>query len=87
MKRLVPFALAALVLAVSACHHSAKKKSPPADTKTVATDTEKDFMKRWIDKRTAELVTKGVDPQVARQQAVSDYKATFAYTRTVQQAQ
>jgi hypothetical protein len=86
MKRLVPFALAGLLVACAGCHHSAKKKAP-TDTKYVASDTERDFMKRWIDKRTAELVTKGMDPQAAHQQAVGDYKTTFAYTRTVGQAQ
>jgi hypothetical protein len=88
MKRLVPLALAAALLANSGCHIFSKKKNPvaPKESKNLATDTEKDFMVRWIDKRTSDLVAKGMSPDTAHAQAVADYKTAFSYTKTVNQA-
>jgi hypothetical protein len=88
MKRLVLFTLAATLFAETGCHIFSTKKNPvaPKESKTVATDVEKDFMQRWIEKRAADLVAKGSGPDAAHVQAVADYKAAYAYTRTVQQA-
>lgn len=82
MKRLVPFALAAVLLTSSACHMFSSKKNPaaPKESKTVAIDDERDFMRRWIDKRTSDLEALGRTPEVAHAQAVSEFKATFSYT-------
>jgi hypothetical protein len=88
MKRLVPFALAAVLLTGSACHMFSSKKNPaaPKESKTVAADVEKDFMHRWIDKRTADLVAQGRSQDAARAQAVSEFKTTYAYTKAAAQA-
>jgi hypothetical protein len=88
MKRLVPFALAAALFADSGCHIFSSKKNPvaPKESKTLATDVEKDFMHRWIDKRSSELMAKGISVDAAHDQAVAEYKVAFAYTRTVGQA-
>ena len=88
MKRLVPFALTVALLAGSGCHIFSTKKNPvaPKESKSLATDVEKDFMHRWIEKRSADLVGKGMGPDAAHNQAVTDYRAAYAYTRTVQQA-
>jgi hypothetical protein len=89
MKRLVPFALAAAVLlACPACHMFSSKKNPsaPKESKTVALDVEKDFMHRWIDKRTSDLEALGKSPDQAHAQAVVDFKTTFSYTIVAGQA-
>jgi hypothetical protein len=88
MKRFVPLALAGVLLAGPACHMFSSKKNPaaPKESKTVAVDVEKDFMHRWIDKRTADLVAAGKTPDEARAQAVAEYKVTYSYTATVSQA-
>jgi len=88
MKRLFPFALAALLLTGSACHMFSSKKKPaaPKESKTVAADVEKDFMHRWIDKRTADLIAAGKAPSEARDQAVAEFKVTYAYTASASQA-
>jgi hypothetical protein len=88
MKRLVPFALASVLLVNTGCHIFSSKKNPaaPKESTTVATDVEKDFMHRWIEKRTGELVTQGIAPQVAHDRAVSEYRQAYSFTRTAQQA-
>ena len=88
MKRLVPLTLAAALFANSGCHLFSKKRNPaaPKESKTVATDVEKDFMKRWIDKRVAELAAKGVAPDAARDQAVAEFKVKYSFTEAAQQA-
>ena len=88
MKRLVPIALAAAVLANSGCHMFSSKKNPaaPKESKTVATDVEKDFLRRWVDKRSAELVAQGLSPAAAHDQAVTEFKATYSYAGIAKQA-
>jgi hypothetical protein len=88
MKRLVPLILAAALLANAGCHMFSKKKHPatPKESLTVATDVEKDFMHRWIEKRTAELVAQGEPSLAAQLQATSEFKAKYRYTDAARQA-
>jgi hypothetical protein len=87
MKRLVTLALAAMLLANSGCHLFSKKKKPdiPKEGPAVATDVEKDFMHRWIDKRTTDLVALGNSPAAARAQAQAEFKAKYNYTDAARQ--
>ena len=66
-----------------------KKKAPavPVDGPNVAVDTENDFMHRWIDKRTAELVAQGTGADAARSQAVAEFKIKYSYTEAAKKAQ
>jgi hypothetical protein len=88
MKRLVTLTLAAALLSNSACHMFSKKKNPaaPKESPTVATDVEKDFMHRWLEKRTYELVSQGKSPADAQAQAAAEFKAKFTYTDAARQA-
>ena len=88
MKRTVLLALAALTMGSTGCHmFSKKKKAPgPVETPNVALDVEKDFMRRWIDKRTADLVAQGSTADAAKRQAESEFKAKFNYTDAARQA-
>jgi hypothetical protein len=88
MKRLVPFVLSAVLLSSSGCHMFSKKKNPaaPKESKTLALDDEKDFMQRWIDKRTNDLVTQGMAANAAHDQAVAEFKATYTHLKAAQQA-
>jgi len=88
MKRLVPLILAAALVANSACHLFSKKKNPvaPKESSTFAADVEKDFMHRWIDKRTSELVVQGKSPADARAQATAEFNVKFQYTDAAQHA-
>jgi hypothetical protein len=88
MKRLAPILLAAVLLAGSGCHLFSKKKAPatPKPSPMVATDVEKDFMHRWIEKRTAELVAQGSSPVTAQVQATAEFKSKYNYTDAARQA-
>ncbi len=88
MKRFVPFVLIVVMLSSSGCHMFSKRKNPaaPKESKTLASDDEKDFMQRWIDKRTNDLVAQGVAAKAARDQAVAEFKATFTHLKVAQQA-
>jgi hypothetical protein len=88
MKRLVTLTLAAALLANTACHLFSKKKNPAAqkESPTMATDVEKDFMHRWIEKRSADLVIQGKSAADARAQATEEFKAKFNYTDAARQA-
>jgi hypothetical protein len=87
MKRLVPLLLATVILANSGCHLFSKKKKTdvPKQGPAVATDVEKDFMQRWIDKRTADLVQQGVAPAAAKAQAAAEFKANYNFTDAARQ--
>jgi hypothetical protein len=88
MKRLFPLMLALALVATSGCHMFSKKKNPSAPTgsKTAAADVEKDFMHRWIDKRTSDLVAQGSSPDAALAQATAEFKVRFNYTDAARQA-
>jgi hypothetical protein len=89
MKRFVPVLLSLALLATAGCQwFTSKKKTPkpPKDTPNVAQDVEKDFMHRWLDKRTAELEAQGLNADAAHARAVAEFKATYAYTGVAQQA-
>jgi hypothetical protein len=87
MKRFVLIALTAALLANTSCHLFSKKKAPaPKASPNVATDVEKDFMKRWLDKRTFELVSQGKSAAAAHAQALAEFKAAYGYTDAARQA-
>jgi hypothetical protein len=89
MKRLVPLTLTAVLLAGSGCHLFSKKKpdpnAVPKEGPNVAGDVEKDFMHRWIEKRTADLVAAGSSPTAARAQAEAEFTAKYNYTDAARQ--
>lgn len=88
MKRLVPLLLAAALLANTSCHLFSKKKNPaaPKESPSMATDVEKDFMHRWIEKRTNELVTQGKSQADAQAQATAEFRVKYNYTDAARQA-
>jgi hypothetical protein len=92
MKRFVTLVLAACIAGSAGCNMFSKKKKkkepdPTAEnSKTLGSDTEKEFMVRWIDKRTAELVSQGNTQANARAQAVAEYKKNFPYLSNAAQA-
>jgi hypothetical protein len=53
---------------------------PPKESSKVATDSETDFKQRWVDKRSAELVSQGLAPEAARAQAIAEFNQKFSAT-------
>jgi hypothetical protein len=88
MKRIAPVVLAFALLANFGCHMFSKSKNPaaPKESNTVAADDERDFMRRWIDKRASDLVAAGNSSMSARDQAVAEFKVKFSYMDVARQA-
>ena len=89
MKRLPRLLLACSALALAAgCSHLPfiGKKTSYDDTpksqrsKTLATDTEKEFKQRWTDKRVSELVGQGMSPDSAKAQAAAEFRQKYSVT-------
>lgn len=77
MKRsLLFFLLLPLVLAAG-CFHTKKK---PKDNPAIATEVEEGFKQRWIEKRGADLMAQGMRADLARQQAINEFRIRFGYT-------
>ncbi len=90
MNRSSVLALAALaaVLGCAGCSHIPfiGKKKPEKQSRHIATDTEKEFEDRWMDKRASELVAQGQSPESARDQAQKEFYQKFPATFVAQQA-
>jgi len=86
MKRLVPTALAAVLITSVGCHMFSKKTvSPPKEGPDISNQVEKDFELRWLDHRTAELVAQGSAASAARDQAINEFRVKFSYTKAAQE--
>ena len=91
MKRLSPLALTlAAALCAGGCSHvpffGRKKPDAPLKEKSnphVATEMERQFAQRWLDKRTGDLVASGLSPEAARAQANQEYQQKFNYAQPV----
>lgn len=78
MKRSLYFCLLVSLVLSAGCWHSKKK---PKEVTAVATDVEEGFKLRWIEKRSADLVAQGMRIDIARQQAIDEFKVRYSYTR------
>jgi len=89
LSRALSLLLAATCLA--ACSHlpiiGKKKPDDPSKSKSshLASDTENEFRKRWVDKRVAELIGQGVAPDVARSQATHEFSDKYSVTNAAHQ--
>jgi len=73
-------ALAALTL--SGCFTSSKKKREKE--KSIPVAVEQSFKTLWLEKRSGELVQKGLSPYAAQQQARTEFAQKYAYTQVAQ---
>jgi hypothetical protein len=79
MKRLLPLCLLLPILLLPGCWH---RKNKPKVITAVATDVEEGFKQRWMERRTAELVAQGQRVDIARQQALDEFRARYPYVRS-----
>lgn len=77
MKRWHLFLLLPSLALVAGCKHGTKK---PKENPAVASEIEEGFKQRWVEKRAAELMALGQRPDLARQQAIDEFRDRFGYT-------
>ena len=68
--------LLSLALRAGCKHNPNKPKENPA----VASEIEEGFKQRWVEKRAADLMALGLRPDLARQQAIDEFRDRFSYT-------
>ena len=71
--------LAASSLCLAGCLFS-KKSGKPKESKAIASQVDEEFKQRWIEKRAGELMTRGVSPDIARGQAIEEFRLNYGYT-------
>jgi hypothetical protein len=77
MKRSLIFLLLLSPVLVAGCKHNAKK---PKENPAIASEIEEGFKQRWVEKRAADLMALGLRPDLARQQAIDEFRDRFGYT-------
>jgi len=77
MKRSLLFLLLLPLALLAGCKHGPKK---PKDNPAIATEVEEGFKQRFVEKRSAELVAQGMRIDLARQQAIDEYRDRYGYT-------
>jgi len=79
MKRALLCSLVLASICLTGCLGFGGKKKPK-ESKAIASQVEEEFMQRWIEKRGATLMAKGISPDVARAQAIEEFKLNYGYT-------
>lgn len=80
MKRSLIFVLLLPVAFLIGCKHSNKKPKTPKENPEVASEIEESFKQRWVEKRAADLMALGLRPDLARQQAINEFRVRYGYT-------
>ena len=55
-------------------------KKKPKENRAIASEIEEGFKQRWVEKRGSELMALGLRPDLARQQAIDEFRDRFGYT-------
>jgi len=93
MKRfIILFSLLTSVTLYSGCSHLLFWRKPnPSEVQVkvkqdphVATATELEFKARWVEKRSAELISQGMSPADAKAQSISEFSVKFSATHSAQ---
>jgi hypothetical protein len=77
MKRSLIFSLLLPLALLVGCKHNPKK---PKENPAIATEMEESFKQRWVEKRAGELMALGLRPDLARQQAINEFRVRYGYT-------
>lgn len=79
MNRPLSLILAFVCLLVTAGCLNSRKNPKPKENPAIAAELEESFRQRWIEKRAGELAAKGVTADLARTQAIEEFKAKFNF--------
>ena len=77
MKRSLLFLLILPLALFAGCSHAKKK---PKESSAIASEVEEGFKQRWIEQRGAQLMAQGMRADLARQQAIDEFRVRFGYT-------
>lgn len=80
LPRLLLTCLALTVLSATGCRLVGKKRAEPKDSGTIAGEVEESLKRRWVEKRTAELVAQGKTAETAKELALQEFREKFEYT-------
>jgi hypothetical protein len=58
------------------------KRGKAREETQITAEVQETFRKRWVDKRTADLVAQGTAAEAARAQAEREFNATYDFSRT-----
>lgn len=83
-KRTVLLTLVLATLGLAGCS-SLTKEGRAERKKNVALDVEEGFRQRWIEQRAIALINRGVSPDLARAQAIEEFRLNYGYTRAAGQ--
>lgn len=78
-KRLLPALLALLLVFSSGCVFS-KKPKRPKESSAIAGEVEESFRRRWVDRRTGELMAQGTAADVARTRAETEFRERYDFS-------
>ena len=78
--RTLVIALSAATLCLTGCNMFKKGPKKPKESKAIASQVEEDFKQRWIEKRAVDLMTRGISPDIARTQAIEEFRLNYSYT-------
>ena len=80
MKRSLIFLLILPLALLAACQHKKDKTDKPKENPALASEIEEGFKQRWVEKRAADLMAMGQRPDLARQQAINEFRVKYGYT-------
>lgn len=80
MKRALLCSLVLTMVCLTGCLGFGSKNKKPKESNAIATEVEEEFKQRWIEKRGAELMAKGISPDIARAQAIEEFRLNYGYT-------
>lgn len=79
-KRALLCSLVVTSVCLTGCLGFGAKTKKPKESKAIASEVEEEFKQRWIEKRGAALMAQGVSPDVARGQAIEEFRLNYGYT-------
>lgn len=80
MKRSLIFVLLLPLAFLNGCKHGTKKPKTPKENPAIASEVEESFKQRWVEKRAGDLMALGLRPDLARQQAINEFRVRYGYT-------
>lgn len=75
-KRITLLLLGCSALSLGGCFSWGKKKEDP----NISVQVEETFKQRWIEQRGSELIKQGLAPDVARSQAIEEFRQRYEFT-------